>query len=65
MHIIPLPTTGEPAGKPSATLRDSPLGWVIDLLDSQGKHILSSAAYRSKFLAEEALAKMLARQAEI
>ena len=63
MHINPLPTTDGPASKPSATLRDSPLGWVIDLLDSQGKPILSSAAYGSKFLAEEALAKMHARDA--
>lgn len=46
---------------PLAVLRQCLLGWVIDLQDTNGIHLLSSAAYPSKFLAEEALGKILAR----
>lgn len=53
-----------PEIRPIAVLRECALGWVIDLQDVEGHHILSSAAYPSKFLADEALAKILKRQVQ-
>lgn len=39
-------------------LKETAGGWIIDLCDSAGNHILSSAIYPSKFLAEEALERL-------
>jgi hypothetical protein len=36
-------------------LKKTSIGWTIDLCDSAGNHLMSSAVYPSKFLAEEAL----------
>lgn len=51
----------ESNNRPLAVLRQCPSGWIIDLQDTQGNNLLSSAAYPSKFLAEEALSKILER----
>ncbi len=44
-----------------AVLRSCATGWYVDLQDASGQHVLNSAVYPSKFLAEEALAAILAR----
>ena len=40
------------------TLRHGPLGWTIELCDADGTSIMNSAAYPTKFLAEDALARL-------
>ena len=38
-------------------------GWRIDLQDAAGVHVMSSAVYPSKYLAEEALTILMQRSA--
>ncbi len=54
-------SAGEPSGKP--VLRQTPAGWTIHMADSEGKNVLNLAVFPNKFLAEEALARILKRQA--
>ncbi len=44
-----------------AVLCSDPRGWFVQMQDASGKHILNSAVYPSKFLAEEALSLIIAR----
>lgn len=37
-------------------------GWTVHLLDAQGKNILNLAVFPHKFLAEEALSKLVQRE---
>lgn len=37
-------------------------GWTVHLLDAEGKNILNLAVFPHKFLAEEALRKLLQRE---
>ncbi len=54
-------SVGEPVGKP--VLTQTPSGWTIHMADAEGKNVLNVAVFPSKFLAEEALARILKRQA--
>ncbi len=56
-------------GKPDAeacgtpVLKQTPAGWTIHMADANGKNVLNLAVFPNKFLAEEALARMIKRQA--
>jgi len=44
-------------------LKQTAAGWTIQMLDASGTNILNLAVFPTKFLAEEALSRMLKRRA--
>ena len=57
----PGPLNAAPHGTP--VLQQTPAGWTVYMADANGNNVLNLAVFPTKFLAEEALARIVKRQA--